>query len=129
MAAVFLLAFTGTWQAFAPLDYDYQLYTMGLVDKEPVMTLTDVDRITKYNAANTIIFWCTIYSVKASFLALYWYIFEVSKGFRWAWIGATVYITLSFLISVLFYFWNCETPKYFVNLGKFNAPTMSVSYD
>src|SRR2546430_2021528 len=94
IAVIFLLAFVGTWQAFTPAEYQAQLYSMGLDNAKPVV---HKELFMKFNVANAILFWCCIYCVKGSFLALYWSIFKVSNGFRVAWWLALLYNVSSFL--------------------------------
>lgn len=117
LAVVFLLAYVGTWQAVGPYVYGLQLFSLGLSPEPPDVVL-DSKTVTNYNIANTLLFWCVIYSVKASLLALYWRIFRVSVGFRRAWWLATAYTTLAFFITFLWGFWQCGAPKDFLNDGR-----------
>ena len=108
----FLLAYTGTYQVYGPTDYSKQLYAMGLIQKDEIIQ-SDEKRNAKYNAANTLLFWCVIYAAKASFLALYWHIFSFSTKFRIAWAVTTAYIPASFGITFMWSFFLCGNPKYF----------------
>lgn len=108
----FLLAFTGTYQVFGPADYANQLYAMGLITEDEIPKGNE-SRNSKYNSANSLIFWCVIYTVKASFLALYWPLFEWSKRFRISWALVAVYMFLSFGVTLMIPFWLCGNPKYF----------------
>jgi hypothetical protein len=116
IALVFLLGFIITYQLFLPIEYNAQLFYMGLSDHPP--TDQDVVLDMKLNVANSALFFCVIYSVKASFLALYWQIFAVSKKFRVIWVLLGVYTVLCFLVSLLAYFWNCGRPHDVINQGK-----------
>lgn len=123
VAVTFLLAYTGTWQVYGPYQYQQQLFGLGLSSYEPPMM--DSKKRTNYNIANTLMFWCTVYAVKASFLALYWNIFKVSNGFKLAWWLATTYTVLAFLITFLWSFWICGSPKDFLNDGKYSSNSIT----
>ncbi|KAF2638105.1 hypothetical protein P280DRAFT_91111 [Massarina eburnea CBS 473.64] len=115
LALIFLLGFTITYQLFVPIEYNAELYALGLGGKRPTHQDVALDR--KLNVANIVLFFCTIYAVKASFLALYWQMFEVSTKFRIAWILVSVYTVVSFLASFLAIFWNCGSPEHFLEDG------------
>ena len=74
--------------------------------------------IDKLCLANNIFFFGTIYAVKASLLALYLQIFEISKRFRIAWALSTVFTIASFLASIFGYLWTCGSPKVLFQSGK-----------
>ena len=114
VAAAFLLAFAGTYQVFGPTEYDLQLYGLGLLDERPAFDERTLRKARKYSAAGNHIFWCVIYSVKASFLALYWLLFNVSTRFRIAWAFAVVYVVIAFGISLMWDFWHCGKPKWYL---------------
>jgi hypothetical protein len=116
-AAVFLVAYTTTYQLYVPSDYNAQMYAMGIKDEPPVGR--DPVRNAKLNVANILLFWLLIYAVKTSFLALYWEIFSVSMRFRVAWTVTAVYTALSFSITWVSVFWRCGLPKDMVNLSKY----------
>jgi hypothetical protein len=116
IAVIFLIAFMVTWQKYVPIELPAQLYAAGVTDTPPV-EYDPIDAM-KTDFANLIVFWCTIYSVKASFLALYWQIFEISRRFRIAWYALATYILISFLITVLSVFWHCGSPATLIDPGK-----------
>jgi hypothetical protein len=116
LATVFMLAYAITWQEYIPSDYEMQLFKMKIIKSTTAMQRPA--RSMKLNLANGIMFWCTMYTVKASFLALYWSIFRVSKGFRKAWWCASVYITLSFTATILIRLFPCGRVQDVVNPGK-----------
>jgi hypothetical protein len=118
VAATFLLAFACTYQIFGPYDYDQSLANLGVHDELPVLDASTLRRFRKYNAANSLLFWCVIYSAKASFLALYWLIFHLSPRFRIAWTIAVMYTVLSFGISFMWNFWRCGNLKWYLT-GEF----------
>jgi hypothetical protein len=115
IAVVFLVAFMVTWQKYVPIELPAQLYATGVIDTPP-RHYDPVDAL-KNDFANMVVFWCTIYSVKASFLALYWQIFGVSRRFRIAWGALATYILLSFLMTVLSIFWHCGSPATLTDVG------------
>jgi hypothetical protein len=108
LAVVFLIAFMVTWQRYVPIELPAQLYEAGVIDTPP----PDYDPIDalKNDFANLVVFWCCLYCVKASFLALYWQIFEVSRSFRITWYILASYIGISFLVTLLSVFWHCGVP-------------------
>jgi hypothetical protein len=116
IACVFLLGFMITYQLYLPITYNAELYALGLSDTPP--DPNDFEWVLKMNVANIILFWCTIYTVKASFLALYYLIFNPSRAFRIAWWSVAAYTVLSFLITFLAVFWHCQSPPDVVDLGK-----------
>ncbi len=118
-AAILLVGYIITYQLFTPLAYGEELYELGITDKMPPNFNHDTN--TKYNRTNVLLFWLVIYTVKASFLALYWELFQVSRRFRIAWSVIAVYTALSFLVTWLWFFWRCGSPKNLVNLGKFSV--------
>ena len=122
-AALALAAFMGTFQSSFHIDYNAQLYTDGASDTPP--TEDDMMYSLKMNIINGIMFWIVIFLVKASFLALYWKVFEVLKTFRTAWWLVAVYTLLSFLVIFLSIFWHCGDPKRAFDLGWY----LSASYN
>ena len=105
-----------TWQRIVPIALEYQYYEMGVSNKVPPSL--DMQEVLIYNSANLVLFWCLKYAVKASFLALYWHIFELSRRFRIAWVLLTLYTTLSFLVTLMAIFWHCGTPDTFMSQGR-----------
>lgn len=118
IALIFLLVFTVTYQIYFPIDYQAQLYSLGLVDQPP--KIQDVYLDMKIYIANAFMFFGVIYSVKASFLALYWKIFHISNKFRIAWWFVTVYTVLSFLLTFFSLFWQCGSLSDFGDPRKIN---------
>lgn len=115
LALISLLCFIATYQAYLPIQYNFQLFLLGLggydVDDDQLLY------IQKLNIANVVFFWMTIYLVKATFLALYWALFSVSKTFRVAWICVAMYTLISFLVTFFAIFWSCGTPSQIANVG------------
>lgn len=65
--------------------------------------------------AINMLFWTTLYLVKASFLALSWSIFSVSRKFRLAWRIITVYTFITFWPVFLSTLWQCGQPSQFAD--------------
>jgi len=113
-AMVFLIAFASSWQVFGPKEYLYHLYRLNIIKVvPPAWNVTDQ----RWNITNILLFWCVVYMVKASFLALYWPIFELSAKFRIAWRIATAYTAVSFGITLLWVFWTCGSPVNYLDRG------------
>jgi hypothetical protein len=117
IACVFLIGFTTTYQLYVPIEYNAELYSLGLSNHPP--THRHVDRDLRYQIANVLLFWLVIYSVKASFLALYWNIFEFSTRFRVAWGSLAAFTFLSFGITLVSVIWHCGPPQDFANYGMY----------
>jgi hypothetical protein len=94
---------------------------MGIISEDEVYP-GNRGKNAKYNAANSIVFWVAIYAVKASFLALYWNIFEISTRFRLAWAISSVYVFTSFGMTIMWSFWICGEPLNFLKEGELAYP-------
>lgn len=116
IALLLLIVFNGIFTVAIPIEYNAALYAWGLSDREP----TEQEEILNMRliTANMFLFFLIIYAVKASFLALYWQIFNISSGFRVAWKLVTVYTALSFLMSFLAVFWTCGSPRDFLDTSR-----------
>ena len=115
IALLFLLGFMITWQCAAPPALELQMYKMGLSSKAPQHF--DAQEALRYQTANLVLYWCLKSSVKGSFVALYWYIFDFCKRFRITWVLLTIYTILSFLITLLAIFWHCGSPTTVMDLS------------
>lgn len=98
------------------MEYNAILYSKGLSTRPP--TDLEVLRDMKLNIATLILFFFILYTVKASFLALYWEIFQVSTRFRIAWLVLTGYVGVSFIVTLITIFTRCGAAKDFANLGE-----------
>ncbi|KAF7933280.1 hypothetical protein BELL_0342g00090 [Botrytis elliptica] len=114
-----LLAFAITYQVYLPIQYNYQLYALGLGGYLP----SDDQLMYAQNVGivNIVFFWVTIYLVKASFLALYWALFSVSSAFRKWWLAVAIYTGISFLATFFAIFWSCKTPSQLEDLEACNT--------
>jgi hypothetical protein len=115
VAALFLIAFFATWQVLVPPSYQAQLYEMGESNIKPAYV--DPTLRPRINLINGLLFWLCIYSVKASFLALYWSIFQVSNPFRVAWGLAVAYNVAGFVVTVVMRLVMCGRPNNVLNTG------------
>jgi hypothetical protein len=115
LAMLFCFGYTITFQLIAPKHYNAQLARLGVISKSEIKHL-DPASYRNINAANSLIFWCVIYAVKASFLALYWNVFaSLCKKFRIAWVLAAVFTFICFMVTFMWGFWLCGDPKHFPN--------------
>lgn len=62
------------------------------------------------NMATGMLSWTTLWLVKASFLSLYWTIFNIAPSFRKAWLFVTSYTCLAFFPVFLAPLWHCGAP-------------------
>ncbi|KAF2182970.1 hypothetical protein K469DRAFT_787143 [Zopfia rhizophila CBS 207.26] len=125
IALLFLLAFSTTFQLHISEKYKANLYELGLTNHAPTNYHSSKSRNMKLDVAHIFFFWLAIYSVKASFLALYWQIFKISTRFRVAWGVLTAFIALSFGFTFLGVFWRCDAPKHIVNIAACEHRSMS----
>jgi len=116
-AAILLIIHTTIYQLYIPPDYNSQLHAMGI--KEGLFVGQDPIIHAKFTVADILLFWLLMYAVKASFLALYWELFNISMRFRIAWIATAVFTTMSFAVTWVSIFWRCGSPKDVINLSKY----------
>ena len=126
LALIFLIVMVAIIEIYVPIEYNAILYSKGLSSQPP--TELEVLRDMKLNIVTLILFFFMLYSVKASFLALYWQIFEVSRRFRIAWWVLTGYIGVSFIVTLITVFTRCGAAKDFSNIGKSRGLGMTDSY-
>ena len=116
---------TTTFQAYLPDAYDMQLYELGLIDTKPTDLGIIFNRQMTYAA--DVLFWVVIFLVKASFLALYWKVFRISRRFRIAWWATSVYTFASFAAIFLSIILHCGyKPQYLADPGKSMAPLHTI---
>ena len=96
-ALLLLIGFIITWQQYVPGLIRSYMQEGG--SRPEGRTHYSSPKLLKYYSVNMALFWCSKYSVKASFLALYWHIFKISKQFRIAWAALAAYIGVCFLIT------------------------------
>ncbi|KAF2651631.1 hypothetical protein K491DRAFT_637099 [Lophiostoma macrostomum CBS 122681] len=114
LALIFLIAMVAIFEIYVPIEYNAFLYSTGHSSRPP--THVEVLRDMKLNIATLILFFLILYAVKASFLALYWEIFQVSTRFRTAWFVLTGYVGVSFVVTLITIFTRCGAAKDFANL-------------
>ncbi|KAJ4294994.1 hypothetical protein N0V90_007002 [Kalmusia sp. IMI 367209] len=118
VAAFFLLAFFVSWETFFPNEYQAALDEKGAgkgagnsVAEHKINVNFDI----KMNLANSMFFWCCIYSVKASFLAMYWSIFGRDAKFKLAWAIAVVYHIAALVTTIVVRLNICGRPNDVLN--------------
>ena len=122
-----LIAFVATYQVYLPVQYELELDSLGLGTDVP----SDDQQvfILKVELANELLFWFTVYFVKASFLASYWIIFNVAPGFRKLWWGVTVYTVVTFLIIIPASAWQCGDPAKYADLVQCSLPNYQTNFN
>lgn len=115
LALIFLVTVTIIFEVCIPVEYNAILYRKGLSNRSPAQI--DAVRNMKLNVTAMLLFFCTIYSVKESLLALYWQIFWFSRRFRIAWFSLMAYIVSSFIVTIVTVFTRCGAARYFANIG------------
>ncbi|KAF2277582.1 uncharacterized protein EI97DRAFT_298194 [Westerdykella ornata] len=113
IAAFLVIPFVVVGLIALPIEYRSQLYYLRRVGEPP--SLDEMILSYRVNFASLVFFWLILYSVKASFLSLYWKIFAVSTWFRYVWWISTAFITTSFLITIISIFWQCGSPSQISN--------------
>lgn len=76
----------------------------------------------KLQLADNMLIWVTLWLVKASFLALIWSIFNISKGFRRAWWIAMIFTFLAFWPCFFNNLWQCGLPS------KYGDPAACIAF-
>ncbi|KAF1965638.1 hypothetical protein BU23DRAFT_488835, partial [Bimuria novae-zelandiae CBS 107.79] len=118
-AAIFLIAFFAVWQIYVPEEYrQAQKKGQDIPDKDVVDTANNHQAITydpyshiRMNILSSSLYWAAIYSVKASFLAMYWTIFRPDARFRLWWKISVVYFAAAFVATIMMRFTLCGHPK------------------
>ncbi|KAF2259079.1 hypothetical protein CC78DRAFT_586403 [Lojkania enalia] len=107
VAAVLVVVYIiSAFTTYVPYQFELRLWRLGLRDDEPDDTRAQI--YNRFQLASVILFWTIIYIVKASFLALYWHLFEVSVRFRVAWWAVAVFIALSYAVTIGLFIWTNE---------------------
>ena len=63
-------------------------------------------------------FWTVTWCVKASFLALYWRLFDGLPGYRKIWWGVVVFTALAYVGCWIASVWTCHPPSTYFDFGK-----------
>ena len=103
LAVLFLIAFMAS------------LFIDLAVELDPTASDEDVITSLKIDFANQLLFWTSLFLVKASFLATYYIVFSVSKAFKRAWWLLAVYIGVSYVAIMLSVLWDCGAPTSYDN--------------
>lgn len=77
----------------------------------------------RYEFAIIGIFWSILWSIKGSFLALYWMITGGLPRYRWVWIGVTTFTIATYIVCWLLSALNCHPPSSYFQLGKSSQTT------
>ena len=115
-AVMIVIPFVVTYRLYVSIDDTEETYPVslnGVVEYKK----DALDSSFKMAIANAMLFWAVIFLVKASFLALYWSVFNVSKRFRIAWWAVSVYILLSFCMILMSVLFHCGSPSDMTNPG------------
>lgn len=115
LAQVLLIGYVSTYTVMFPLNYSVEFWVAGL-GEEP--SAFDLRRYFHLEIAVSLLFWIIIYLVKFSFLALYRFLFGVSRNFMRAWWLVAGFTALTFLINFISVFWACEAPRRLFILGR-----------
>lgn len=114
LAVVFLIAFFACWQAYVPIEYDLAV----ALNQEKGETLYVWHDLTynpynhlQMNIATSALYWSCIYSVKASFLAMYWTLFRTDHRFRFWWKLVAVFVLAAFVTTIMMRFTLCGQVK------------------
>lgn len=78
----------------------------------------DVPTRLRYGFSILALYWGIVYSVKASFLALYWRLFSISIRFRTAWGCVVAFVGISGLITIFSNLWYCGSPSNLMDPGR-----------
>ncbi|KAF2017384.1 hypothetical protein BU24DRAFT_420434 [Aaosphaeria arxii CBS 175.79] len=122
MSAILLIPLNITCLIYLPVEVQAQSYALGLTDKMP--TFEQLNYSNHVELAMLFLFWFVIYLVKASFLALFWRLFNISSRFRMWWCGITIFTALSFCVTILMTLWRCGNPSDILTFGA--CETMSI---
>ncbi|MCJ1323993.1 hypothetical protein MMC10_000655 [Thelotrema lepadinum] len=89
---------------------------------------SDVSLGYKYDVAQNLLLWTTLYFVKASFLALIRAVFKVSKNFDKGWWAVAIYTSLSFWPVSLSELWTCGDPSKIGNVDACDSISLEDAY-
>lgn len=120
VAALLIIPYIAICLALLPWQYNIQLYVLGL-DHAP-SSAADAVWSAKMGFTMLLLFLLIMYIVKASFLALYWHLFEVSARFRQAWWVTAGYTAVSFLVTWILVLFHCGSPSKVLDPGKLPIP-------
>lgn len=84
----------------------------------------------RYEIAIIGLFWTVTWCVKASFLALYWRLFDGSPDYRRLWWPVSVFTALAYVGCWFASVWTCHPPSTYFDFGKriSDQPCLSGSY-
>ncbi|KAK1142478.1 hypothetical protein N8T08_007840 [Aspergillus melleus] len=76
----------------------------------------------RYEFAIIGMFWSVLWSIKGSFLALFWMLTDGIPRYRWACCGVGTFATAAYTVCWLLSALNCHTPQDYFHFGKCSKP-------
>ncbi|KAL2114011.1 hypothetical protein VUR80DRAFT_1307 [Thermomyces stellatus] len=84
--------------------------------------IADTEHYLKYQFPIIVLFWTVLWSVKASFLALYFRFFRELKHYRRAWYGLVVFTFLAYVGCIITLTLSCGQPASFFRFAQCGRP-------
>ena len=96
--------------------------TRGIAGLEPLdeKFMYHGNKYVRYEFPSIGLFWTILWGIKASFLALFWKLFEGLKGYRRWWWGVVIFTGLAYIGCWLASALNCHPPDLYFKFG--NGP-------
>ena len=101
----------------APHLYYVARGTAGLVPMDERL-MQHGNAYVRYEFASIGLFWTVLWCVKASFLTLFWKLFEGLHGYRRWWWGVVVFTVLAYVGCWIASVLNCHPPSDYFDFGK-----------
>ncbi|KAL6719044.1 hypothetical protein ACLMJK_003279 [Lecanora helva] len=117
----------------APHSYYVARGTAGLLPMDEKL-LYHGNKYVRYEFASIGLFWTILWGVKASFLTLYWKLFEGLKAYGNWWWAVVIFTALTYVGCWIASALNCHPASLYFDFGKCNKPvdmrggTISVAY-
>ena len=112
---LFINALLTTLQA--PHSYYVVRGTSGLVPADERL-MYHGNKYVRYEFASIGLFWTILWGVKASFLTLYWKLFEGLRTYKRWWMAVVVFTALTYVGCWLASALNCHPPNLYFQFGK-----------
>ncbi|KAK5166446.1 uncharacterized protein LTR77_007989 [Saxophila tyrrhenica] len=133
LAALFFLGTNAVLQTLQAESLYYVVYaSVGL---RPMEGLLDEGNIyVRYQFAIIALFWTIVWSVKASFLVLYWRLFDGLKADRRILLGVAAFTVAAYIGCWFASVWTCHPPSTYFDFGQCTKPidvegsVISISY-
>ena len=104
----------------APHAYYVARGVAGLVPLDERL-LYHGNKYVRYEFASIGLFWTILWGVKASFLALYWKLFEGLRGYKRWWMAVVVFTALTYAGCWFASAFNCHPAKLYFDFGKHSS--------